>query len=71
MKQNMGKIDRAVRIIGAAVIIDLFLQHIITGWVAYVLWVVAAIFLLTSLVGTCPLYSLFHFRTNRGNKPGN
>ena len=57
MKKNMGNTDRAIRIIIAAVIAYLYFTDKITGTLGIVLLVVAAVFLLTSLVGTCGLYS--------------
>jgi Protein of unknown function (DUF2892) len=59
MKQNMGNADRIIRLLVAAVIAILYINSTITGTLAYVLLAVAGIFVLTSLVGTCPLYSLF------------
>ncbi|MBN2238616.1 MAG: DUF2892 domain-containing protein [Dehalococcoidales bacterium] len=55
MKRNMGYVDRVIRaIIGfAALLIALFA----TGGAAdIVLYIVAAIMLITALVGICPLY---------------
>jgi hypothetical protein len=56
MKQNMGNLDKAVRILVAIIIAVLYFTHIISGTIAIVLLVLAAVFILTSLVGTCPLY---------------
>jgi hypothetical protein len=63
MKQNMGNADRIIRVLIAAVIAILYINSTITGTLAYVLLAVAGIFVLTSLVGTCPLYSLFGINT--------
>ena len=56
MKQNIGSIDRIVRIIIALVIGVLYLTGQISGTLGIILSVVAIIFLLTSLVSFCPLY---------------
>jgi hypothetical protein len=69
MKLNMGRIDRILRIIVAAVIAVLFLTEVITGTLGIVLLVVGVVFLLTSLVGTCPLYLPFGLST-LGKKKG-
>lgn len=58
MKHNMGNIDRIVRVLIAAVIAVLYFTSTITGTLAYVLLAIGGIFLLTSLIGSCPLYSL-------------
>lgn len=68
MKKNMGNADRIIRVLIAAVIAVLFFTNVITGTLAYVLLALAAIFILTSLVGTCPLYMPFGLNTC-ANKP--
>lgn len=52
----MGTIDRVVRIVVAIAVLVLFLTHVIAGPLAIVLGVIAAVFVLTSFVGVCPLY---------------
>lgn len=64
MLQNMGTVDRIVRVIIAVMIGLLYYFGYITGVLAIVLGVVAAVFVLTALVGTCPLYMPFGFSTN-------
>ena len=56
MKKNMGNIDRALRILIAAVIVGLFLGNVIGGTLAVIGLIVSGIFILTSFAGTCPLY---------------
>jgi uncharacterized membrane protein YtjA (UPF0391 family) len=56
MKKNMGTIDKAIRVIVAIVIGILYFTGQITGTAAIILGILAVVFLLTSLVGTCPLY---------------
>ena len=63
MKRNMGSTDKIIRVIIAIVIAVLYWQGMITGTLATVLLIVGAIFLLTSLVGTCPCYSVFGMST--------
>jgi len=63
MKTNMGSVDRVIRLIIAGVVAFLFFGKIITGTVGIVLMVIAAVFLLTSLIGFCPLYAAFGFST--------
>jgi len=70
MKHNMGNADRIVRVLIAAVIAVLYYTNILTGTLAYILLAVAGIFVLTSLLATCPLYSLLgintcHAKTNQ------
>lgn len=63
MKRNMGNADRVIRLLIAAVIVILYFINILTGTVGLVLLAVAGIFVLTSLVSICPLYSLFGIHT--------
>ncbi len=63
MKKNMGSIDRVLRITLAAVVGVLFATNVISGTLAIVLGVLAVIFLATSLVSVCPLYTLVGIST--------
>jgi hypothetical protein len=56
MKQNMGTIDRVIRVLLAIVVLVLYLTGNISGTAAIILGIIAVIFVLTSLVGFCPLY---------------
>ncbi|HNL83724.1 MAG TPA: DUF2892 domain-containing protein [Chitinophagales bacterium] len=64
----MGKLDKTLRIAVAAVIAILYFTHVISGTLAIVLGIVAIIFLLTSLVGNCPLYIPLKINTNKEEK---
>ena len=52
----MGTLDKTVRILIAAIVVLLYFTHVISGTLAIVLLAVSAIFVITSLVGFCPLY---------------
>ncbi len=52
----MGIIDRLIRTTLAAVVAVLYFTNQLTGIAAVVLGIFAIAFLLTSLVGFCPLY---------------
>jgi len=69
MKTNMGSVDRIIRIILAVVIAVLYFTKQITGTVAIILGILAIIFVLTSLVGVCPLYLPFKISTKKKQKP--
>lgn len=66
MKQNMGTIDRVIRLIIVAVVAALYFTGQISGTLAIVLGVLAIIFLITSLVGFCPLYFPLKLSTKKG-----
>jgi len=59
MKRNMGKIDKILRFTIAVIIALLVYYELVQGALAYILLTVAAVFVLTSLTGFCPLYGLF------------
>ena len=67
MPKNMGLIDKLVRIVAAIVVAVLFFTGRISGAAAIVLGILAVVFIVTSLVGTCPLYLPFKIDT-RGKK---
>ena len=63
MKENMGKEDRIVRLLIAAVVAILYFNNVVSGTPGIVLLLIAGIFVLTSLVSFCPLYTLFGIKT--------
>ncbi len=63
MKKNMGAVDKLVRLVVALLIIIAYYQEIVTGVLAIVFLIVSGIFVLTSLVSICPLYSIFGIKT--------
>ena len=68
MKTNIGFADRIVRILGAALITVLVYLNIIQGVAAIILLLLSAVFVITSIIGICPLYSLFGLNTNTPRK---
>jgi hypothetical protein len=65
MTTNMGNIDRAGRLVLAAVLAGLALGTSVLGsgalfWIALI---AAAVFAVTALVGNCPLYGLVGLKT--------
>jgi len=63
MTTNVGTLDRVVRIALAIVFSILYFTGTVTGTVGVVLLVLGGVFLLTALVGTCGLYSIFGIST--------
>ena len=59
----MGSADRAIRVLIAAVIATLYFMNVITGTLGIILLVLAGVFVVTSLVSFCPLYSIFGMST--------
>lgn len=63
MKKNMGKMDRIVRLLLAGLVVVLYFTNVISGVLAIVLFAVAAVFVLTSFISSCPLYLPFGIST--------
>ncbi|HNY15427.1 MAG TPA: DUF2892 domain-containing protein [Bacteroidales bacterium] len=63
MKKNMGNLDRVLRLLGAGVLIVLYFLNVITGTLAVVSLVIAAVLVLTSFISFCPLYVPFRINT--------
>jgi len=65
MTKNMGNIDRLIRTLLALLVGVLYYTSVISGTTAVILGVIAVVFLLTSLVSTCPLYMPFGLSTRK------
>lgn len=63
MKKNMGSADRVIRILLAGLFAYLYFSGTVTGTVGIVLLVLGGVFLATSLVSFCPLYTLVGINT--------
>jgi hypothetical protein len=68
MKKNMGPVDRVIRLLVAATIATLYFTNAIGGAIALVLMVIAGVFAVTALVGSCPLYSILGISTCKTKK---
>jgi len=66
MKKNVGSIDKIVRIVIAiAAGYFAFSETFQTNWISSVLYAVSGIALVTSLIGSCPLYSILGIKTGK------
>lgn len=61
----MGTIDRVIRLVIAAVLIGLILLKVVTGVWMIVTALVAVVFIVTSMLGFCPLYKLIGISTSK------
>lgn len=60
-KNNVGGLDRTVRVIAGLILLGLFFLYPDASWRYYTL--IGVIPLLTGLFGTCPLYSILGLST--------
>ncbi|MEX1013909.1 MAG: DUF2892 domain-containing protein [Candidatus Paceibacterota bacterium] len=65
MKKNMGTLDKLIRVFIAIIVAILYFTGQISGLAAIILGVLALVFILTSLIGTCPLYLPFGLSTKK------
>ena len=63
MKLNESPADRIIRIVLGVILAALAITGVATGALAAVAWIVAAIALVTGVVGFCPLYAIFRVST--------
>ncbi len=59
----MGNADRTIRVIIAVLIAVLYFTNVISGTLGLILLILAGVFVLTSLISFCPLYSLVGVNT--------
>ena len=68
MKKNMGGTDRKIRIVIAIIAAILYFTGAVPGTLGIILLVVAGVFLLTSFLNFCPLYTVLGINTkNKDN----
>jgi hypothetical protein len=65
MKRNMAVADRVIRVLLAAVVAVLIFTGQLSTTAAVILGIIAGVFLLTSIVGFCPLYALLRISTKK------
>lgn len=65
MKKNMNSADRIIRILIAALVIGLYYGNVISGILATVLLVISGIFILTSFISFCPIYSALRISSRK------
>lgn len=63
MTKNMGTVDRIIRFVFAVAVAVLYFTGVISGALAVILGILAAVLLLTSIIGFCPLYAPFKLST--------
>jgi hypothetical protein len=59
----MSNSDRIVILLVSAVVAILYFTNVITGTLGLVLLIIAGIFVLTGLIGFCPVYTLIGVNT--------
>jgi len=65
MKKNMGSADKTIRVFVAAIVALLYFTGVISGTLAIILMIFALVFIVTSLIGFCPLYPILGINTRK------
>jgi hypothetical protein len=65
VKNNMNSTDRIIRVVIAVLFGFLILTNTVSGVLAIILGVIAAIFIITAAIGICPLYTLLSWSTKK------
>jgi hypothetical protein len=65
MKRNMGLVDRVIRIALAVVVAVLSFTGRLSPVATIILGILAVVFVVTGIVGFCPLYLPFGISTKR------
>ena len=63
MKTNVGNMDKLLRIALAVVMSVLYFTRTVEGTLGTVMLILGGVFLLTALVGFCPLYAMVGINT--------
>lgn len=65
MKKNMGSADRVLRVLVALVVGGLIVTGTLVGIWAWILGILAVVFVLTASVSVCPMYTVLGLRSNK------
>lgn len=63
MKKNMGTADKTIRIILAVLFAVLYFTGTVSGLLGIILLVLGIVFLITSFISVCPLYTVAGINT--------
>ncbi|MEO5908271.1 MAG: DUF2892 domain-containing protein, partial [Ginsengibacter sp.] len=63
MKANIGSVDKIARILIAALVLVLYFTNVISGTLAIILFIVAAILLITVFINFCPIWHFLGIST--------
>ena len=65
MKKNMGTVDKVLRLLGAVLLVVLYLTGVVSGTLGIIFLLIAVMFVVTSILGFCPLYLPLGINTNK------
>ncbi|MGV0972025.1 YgaP family membrane protein [Empedobacter falsenii] len=59
----MGTFDKSIRLLIAIILVVLYFTNVISGTLGIIALIIAGVFILTSLLSFCPLYTILGFNT--------
>ncbi len=62
---NKSPLDRTIRIVVGLGLAGLAIAGVVTAPIVFAVWLVAAVLIVTGIVGFCPLYALLRVSTRR------
>ncbi len=65
LTNNESPLDRIIRIVLGVALGAAAVAGVVTAPILYAVWLVAAILVVTGIVGFCPLYAVLHIGTRR------
>jgi hypothetical protein len=68
MLQNVGGMDREIRIVLGIGLLVLGLLHVLTGTLEIVAYIVGGVAITSGVVRFCPAWSVFGINTSAGHK---
>ena len=69
-KENVGKLDKAIRIVVAFILSGLYITQSLTGVLGILALITGSILIVTAIVGTCPIYKLLGKNTCKVKEKG-
>jgi hypothetical protein len=65
MKKNIGSSDKLIRLVISIILIVFYYKQILSGTLGIISLFIALGLTLTSLVGFCPIYGMFGWKTDK------
>ena len=68
MKANMNSTDKLVRFALSIVLIVLYYKQVLSETLGIIALLAALVLTITSLIGYCPIYGIFGWKTNKNKE---
>jgi hypothetical protein len=65
LAQNVGSVDRIIRVVLGIALLVLALTQVLTGALAVIAIIVGVVFIVTAVFSFCPIYAAFKLSTKQ------